>query len=76
MTQFINTKEAAVTDAICGILRAGAGRLARLDGFPHIKVVLRADWDKSRVALVSGGGSGHEPAHAGFVGAGMLTAAV
>ncbi len=38
--------------------------------------MLRADWDKSRVALVSGGGSGHEPAHAGFVGPGMLTAAV
>jgi dihydroxyacetone kinase len=65
-----------VTDAITGTLRASGGRLARLDGFPHIKVVLRADWDRSRVALVSGGGSGHEPAHAGFVGAGMLTAAV
>ena len=76
MTQFINAKETVVTDAINGILRGAAGRLARLDGFPHIKVVLRADWDKSRVALVSGGGSGHEPAHAGFVGAGMLTAAV
>ena len=36
----------------------------------------RNDWDKSKVALVSGGGSGHEPAHAGFVGRGMLTAAV
>jgi len=37
---------------------------------------VRNDWDKSKVALVSGGGSGHEPAHAGFVGQGMLTAAV
>lgn len=37
---------------------------------------MRADWDKSKVALVSGGGSGHEPSHAGFVGQGMLTAAV
>lgn len=36
----------------------------------------RSDWDKSRVAVISGGGSGHEPAHAGFVGKGMLTAAV
>ncbi len=50
--------------------------MTRLDGYPHIKVVCRADWDKSRVALISGGGSGHEPAHAGFVGAGLLTAAV
>ena len=37
---------------------------------------MRTDWDRSKVALVSGGGSGHEPSHAGFVGQGMLTAAV
>ncbi len=76
MTQFINSKEALVTEAIEGLLRVSHGKLARLDGFPHIKVVVRADWDRSRVALVSGGGSGHEPSHAGFVGQGMLTAAV
>ncbi|MGR3803262.1 MAG: dihydroxyacetone kinase subunit DhaK [Marinibacterium profundimaris] len=76
MTQFINTRETLVTEAIDGTLRTGGGRLARLDGYPHVKVVLRTDWDKSKVALVSGGGSGHEPAHAGFVGQGMLTAAV
>ncbi len=76
MTQFINTKEALVTQAIDGTLRTAGGRLARLDGYPHIKVVVRTDWDKSKVALVSGGGSGHEPSHAGFVGQGMLTAAV
>ncbi|WP_371405500.1 dihydroxyacetone kinase family protein [Kribbella sp. NBC_00662] len=43
-------------------------------------VVVRADHDvlrrRGQVALVSGGGAGHEPAHAGYVGAGMLTAAV
>jgi triose/dihydroxyacetone kinase / FAD-AMP lyase (cyclizing) len=76
MTQFMNKRENIVTEAIDGALMAAGGRLVRLDGFPHIRVVLRADWDKSRVALVSGGGSGHEPAHVGFVGAGMLTAAV
>jgi len=76
MNQFINAKENLVTEAIDGFLRVGKGRLARLDGYPHIKVVVRTDWDKSQVALVSGGGSGHEPAHAGFVGKGMLTAAV
>ena len=76
MAQFINSKEDLVTEAIDGALAASGGRLARLDGYPHIKVVVRKDWDKSRVALVSGGGSGHEPAHAGFVGEGMLTAAV
>ena len=76
MAQFVNAKEALVTEAIDGLLAASGGALSRLDGFPHIKVVFRSDWDKSRVALVSGGGSGHEPAHAGFVGKGMLTAAV
>lgn len=76
MTQFMNKRENIVTEAIDGLLAASGGRLVRLDGYPHIRVVLRADWDKSRVAIVSGGGSGHEPAHAGFVGPGMLTAAV
>jgi dihydroxyacetone kinase len=76
MAQFINDKEATVTEAIDGLIMTSGGALVRLDGYPHIRVVLRADWDKSRVALVSGGGSGHEPAHAGFVGQGMLTAAV
>lgn len=76
MAQFLNTKETLVTEAIDGLLTSTGGALTRLDGYPHIKVVYRSDWDKSKVALVSGGGSGHEPAHAGFVGAGMLTAAV
>lgn len=76
MAQFINAKEDLVTEAIDGVLAASGGALSRLDGYPHIKVVFRSDWDKSKVALVSGGGSGHEPAHAGFVGKGMLTAAV
>ena len=76
MNQFFNLKENLVTDAIDGVLEVTGGKLARLDGYPHIKVVVRADWDKSKVALISGGGSGHEPAHAGFVGRGMLTAAV
>ena len=76
MKQFINAKETLVTEAIDGLLRTAGGRLGRLDGYPHIKVVVRTDWDKSKVALISGGGSGHEPSHAGFVGQGMLTAAV
>jgi len=76
MTQLINDKTNLVTEAIDGVLAVSGDALYRLDGYPHIKVVCRNDWDKSKVALVSGGGSGHEPAHAGFVGAGMLTAAV
>lgn len=76
MEHFINAKEDMVTQAIDGTVAAAGGKLTRLDGYPHIRVVVRSDWDKSKVALVSGGGSGHEPAHAGFVGEGMLTAAV
>ena len=77
MSQFINTKEQLVVDSIDGLLRSSGGaNLARLDGYPGIKVVLRTDHKPSQVAIVAGGGSGHEPAHAGFVGKGLLTAAV
>jgi len=76
MSFFMNTRESMVQDAVNGLVAVSGGRLARLDGFPHIRVVTRVDWDKSKVAVISGGGSGHEPAHAGFVGEGMLTAAV
>ena len=76
MSQFINSRDTLVTEAIDGFLRGQDGKVSRLDGFPHIKVVVRADWKSDQVAIISGGGSGHEPAHAGFVGKGMLTAAV
>ncbi|MGL4321649.1 MAG: dihydroxyacetone kinase subunit DhaK [Paracoccaceae bacterium] len=76
MAQFINSKEAIVRQALDGLVAASGGALARLDGYPFVRVIVRSDWDKSRVAVISGGGSGHEPAHAGFVGQGMLTAAV
>ncbi|WP_374257149.1 dihydroxyacetone kinase subunit DhaK [Yokenella regensburgei] len=74
---FFNDRKQLVNDAIEGlVLSAPHGNLVRLDIDPAIRVVVRGDWDKSRVAVISGGGSGHEPAHAGFVGKGMLTAAV
>jgi dihydroxyacetone kinase len=73
---FINDRTSVVTEAIDLAVMLGGGKLVRLDGYPAIKVVLRADWDRSKVAVISGGGAGHEPAHAGFVGDGMLTAAV
>ncbi|MDR3376914.1 MAG: dihydroxyacetone kinase subunit DhaK [Ancalomicrobiaceae bacterium] len=77
MQHFVNDTDMIVSEAIDGFIRsAGGGRLARLAGDPSIKVVIRTDADRSKVALVSGGGSGHEPSHAGFVGRGMLTAAV
>jgi ATP-dependent dihydroxyacetone kinase len=78
MAQFINAKETLVVESLDGLLRSSGGaNLARLDGYPAIKVIVRTDHKPDRkVAIVVGGGSGHEPAHAGFVGPGLLTAAV
>ncbi|HTO33773.1 MAG TPA: dihydroxyacetone kinase subunit DhaK [Pararhizobium sp.] len=77
MKHFFNRRGNIVTEALDGLLRTSQpGTLARLDSYPDIKVIVRADWDRSRVAVISGGGAGHEPSHAGFVGRGMLTAAV
>jgi dihydroxyacetone kinase-like protein len=52
---------------------ASGDRLEKLEGY---NIVVRRDAPVEKVALVSGGGSGHEPAHAGYVGQGMLDAAV
>eukprot|EP01018_Ginkgo_biloba_P034898 Gb_10505 [translate_table: standard] len=76
--KLMNDPNDVVTEFIEGMVETYPN-LQYLDGFPEIKVVLRADVSRgtySKVAIISGGGSGHEPAHAGFVGAGMLTAAI
>ncbi|WMU75425.1 dihydroxyacetone kinase subunit DhaK (plasmid) [Enterobacter bugandensis] len=74
---FMNKKADLVSEALEGMLRASPfSNLAMLDAGKDIRIVVRRDWDKRRVAIISGGGAGHEPAHAGFVGKGMLTAAV
>ncbi|MBB3999501.1 dihydroxyacetone kinase subunit DhaK [Aureimonas pseudogalii] len=76
MKKLINDPLAVVDEMLAGLTYAHP-ELARLEGE---RVVVRADIDafrmSGRVALVSGGGSGHEPAHAGYVGEGLLTAAV
>ncbi len=75
MKKLIN-KTADVVDEMLDGTIAGYGGIARLAGR---NVLLRADAEEVRerqVALVSGGGSGHEPAHFGYIGAGMLNAAV
>ncbi|AGH82399.1 dihydroxyacetone kinase [Psychromonas sp. CNPT3] len=74
---FINDKATLVHDAIDGILYSNKhNNLVRLDVDPQIRIVTRNDWHHDKVAIISGGGSGHEPAHVGFIGKGMLTAAV
>jgi len=75
MKKFINRPENAVEEMLEGFAILSPG-LVRLAGH---KVLLRADTDRIRdlqVAIISGGGSGHEPAHAGYIGTGMLSAAV
>jgi dihydroxyacetone kinase len=76
VTSFVNDPTTMVLQAFDGLVRGSGGRLARLDGYPDVKVVLRADSPTTEVSVVSGGGAGHEPAHAGFVGTGLLAAAV
>lgn len=76
--KLISDPNDVVTEFIEGLVETYPG-LQFLDGFPQVKVVLRADVSSAtynKVAVISGGGSGHEPAHAGFVGEGMLTAAI
>ncbi|KAL1318255.1 putative 3,4-dihydroxy-2-butanone kinase isoform X2 [Arachis hypogaea] len=76
--KLINNPDDVVTEFIEGLVETYPG-LQYLDGFPQVKVVLRADVSSAtndKVAVISGGGSGHEPAHAGYVGEGMLTAAI
>ncbi|QKJ88879.1 DAK2 domain-containing protein [Paramixta manurensis] len=74
---FMNQKHDLVNEAIEGaLLSTPYHNLSLLEAEAGVRVVVRNDQDKSKVALISGGGSGHEPAHVGFVGKGMLTAAV
>src|SRR5258707_14599222 len=75
MKKFINHPENVVEEMLQGLAVLNSG-VARLSGH---KVMIRADINKIRdqqVAIISGGGSGHEPAHAGYIGEGMLSAGV
>ena len=73
MKKLINAPERVVEEMLRGMELAHGGMLRLL---PDNGVVLRADAPvQDKVALVSGGGSGHEPAHGGYVGPGMLDAA-
>ena len=71
--QFINQPEDVVAEALEGLVLAHPN-LLRLH--PDPAYITRAHPVPGKVALVSGGGSGHEPLHSGFVGTGMLDAAV
>jgi dihydroxyacetone kinase-like protein len=72
MKKLINTPDSVLNDALAGIAAAHPG--VRVDS--QARIITRAGGPSvGRVALISGGGSGHEPLHGGFVGTGMLHAA-
>ena len=73
MKKLINEVDNVVNEMLDGMVAACPKYVKRL---PGLEVLVRAGGSEGKVALVSGGGSGHEPAHGGFVGKGMLDAAV
>lgn len=74
MKKFVNDPQDVVTEEICGLVALRPDLLRYIEG---TGIVTRLDSPvNGKVALVSGGGSGHEPMHPGYVGKGMLDAAV
>lgn len=74
MKKLINNVDHVVDDMLEGMIKAYPNKIKKLD---IGNIIVRKDAPiKNKVALVSGGGSGHEPAHGGYVGKGMLDAAV
>ncbi|MBN2253918.1 MAG: dihydroxyacetone kinase subunit DhaK, partial [Kosmotogaceae bacterium] len=73
MKKLINDPKSVVIEMCQGMVKAFPENLLLDEEF---MVISRKNPNKNKVILISGGGSGHEPAHAGFVGKGMLDAAV
>lgn len=73
MKKLINKVEDVEREMIEGIAKEAPDKLRKL---PEGNIIVRKTKKEVKVALVSGGGSGHEPAHAGYVGSGMLDCAV
>ena len=72
MKKIMNTPETFVYDMCHGLAKAHP----ELEFVEKFKIVKKVEINDEKVSLISGGGSGHEPAHAGFVGKGMLDCAV
>ncbi|WP_295494837.1 dihydroxyacetone kinase subunit DhaK [uncultured Streptococcus sp.] len=73
MKKIINKPENVVTEMLDGLAYVHNDMVHRVEGFD---IIARNEQVAGQVGLISGGGSGHEPAHAGFVGDGMLSAAI
>ncbi|MGY0394090.1 MULTISPECIES: dihydroxyacetone kinase subunit DhaK [unclassified Fusobacterium] len=73
MKKMINKPENIVNEMVAGMVKAYPNSLETVNDMP---IIVRKEKKNNKVALISGGGSGHEPSHAGFVGYGMLDGAV
>ena len=73
MKKIINKPENVVTEMLDGLAYVHSDLVHRVERFD---IIARNEQAAGQVGLISGGGSGHEPAHAGFVGDGMLSAAI
>ena len=73
MKKIINKPENVVTEMLDGLAYVHSDLVHRVEGFD---IIARNEQAAGQVGLISGGGSGHEPAHAGFVGDDMLSAAI
>lgn len=73
MKKIMNHPDKIVSQMLSGLLYANSDKLTGIKG---TGVIYRQTKSENKVAVVSGGGSGHEPAHTGFVGTGMLAACI
>ena len=73
MKKIINNVDNIVDEMLAGMVAAHPEYIRKLE---NATVAVRKNSPEDKVALISGGGSGHEPSHGGFVGKGMLDAAV
>lgn len=73
MTKFLNAPHAALAESLQGFALAHPDEIVLCDTPRYVR---RSLPNRNKVALIAGGGSGHEPLHAGYVGLGMLDAAV
>lgn len=73
MKKIINQPQDVVDEMLNGLVFMHNDLVERVEGYD---VIIRKAEKTGKVALISGGGSGHEPSHAGFVGEGMLSAAI
>ena len=76
MKKLMNDPRAVVPDMLEGLVALHPGQALLGDENVVLRAGLPPFRERSGVAVISGGGAGHEPAHAGYVGAGMLSAAV